>query len=168
MGQLEWLKAQVLLRGSKVHWEGGKTYCHPSFNVAATQWFIFADTGKNLDFALKTLSSSLELTSADVIRPVPFVSVLSPGSRGHNIEEVMKLELTEDESQKVTDLAFTRLQLSHYRNQLLHLFTAEAILAMSIYHCLPCSRGKFTNHPLVVTPARLLVPTLHSYCQEKI
>lgn len=146
MRQLEWLKAQVLQRGSKVHWEGGKRYCYPSFNVVVTKWFIFADTGKNLDFALKTLSSSLELTSADVIRPVPFVSVLPPGPRGHNIEEVMKLELTAEESQKVTDLAFTRLQLSHYRNQLLHLFIAEAILAMSIYHCLPCSQGKLTYH----------------------
>lgn len=122
--------------------------------------FFVADTSKNLDFALKTLSSSLELT--DVIRPVPFVP---PGPRGHNIEEVMKLELTAEESQKVTDLAFTRLQLSYYRNQLLHLFIAEAILAMSIYHCLPCSQG---SHPLVDTYQQALGSIPHSCCQEKI
>jgi glycerone phosphate O-acyltransferase len=120
---LEWLKEQVLLRGSKVHWEGG--------------------TAQNLDFALKTLSSSLEMTSSlsDTIRVLSLVSNYPPGPRGHNIEEVMRLEVTEEDTQQVTDLTFSRLLLSHYRNQLFHLFVAEAMLALSVYHCLPCSRA---------------------------
>ena len=107
-----------------------------------------ADTGQNLDFALKTLSSSLEMTSSpsDTIRVLSLVSNFPPGPRGHNIEEVMRLEVTEEDTQQVTDLAFSRLLLSHYRNQLFHLFVAEAMLALSVYHCLPCSRGMLYMH----------------------
>lgn len=109
-----------------------------------TLWLIFTtETAENLDFALKTLSTSLDMTSSssDTIRALLLTSNPPPGPRGHNIEEVMRLEVTEEDSQRVTDLAFSRLLLSHYRNQLFHLFMAEAMLALSIYHCLPCSRG---------------------------
>ena len=190
MDRLEWLKREVVLRGSKLHWEGGQTcvvitsfpshpfiivYIHKDgwlyvytgviFHVKPKKrkifseiheyrWFaslyrslcVSTDTAQNLDFALKTLSSSLETTSGSTIRPLPLILKQPPGPRGHSIEEVARVEMTAEDSQRITDLAFFRLLLSHYRNQLMHLFTAEAMLALSLYHCLPCSQGERLPH----------------------
>ena len=163
---LEWLKEQVLLRGSKVHWEGGRDAQDVCRNIAADLYMVdlmmtfMAGTAQNLDFALKTLSSSLEMTSSsDTIRVLSLVSNFHPGPRGHNIKEVMRLEVTEEDIQQVTDLAFSRLLLSHYRNQLFHLFVAEAMLALSVYHCLPCSRGTLYMHIQFHCLVMTLIPT---------
>ena len=107
-----------------------------------------ADTGQNLDFALKTLSSSLEIISRVSMKPLSYVSYPPPGPQGLNISEVVRMKLTVDETQKILDCAFSRLLLSHYRNQLIHLFLAEAMLAFCIYHSLPCTqcRSLLSSH----------------------
>jgi hypothetical protein len=117
--RLEWLKEQVELRGSKTHWEG--------------------DAGQSLNFALKTLSSSLEDSdSSDVIRPLQFALPSTP--RGLTIKESVRMEISAEEIQSALDVAFSRVLLSHYRNQLIHLFVAEAMMALSVSRCLPCTQ----------------------------
>ena len=135
MQRLEWLREQVELRGSTTHWQGGS----PAVLITTTtdSSSLSADTAQNLDFALKTLSSALEVS--DLIRPLQFS--LPPGPRGIGIGEVVKMEVSVEETRQVLELAFSRLLLSHYRNQLLHLFLAEAMLALSVCHCLSCPQS---------------------------
>ena len=114
-----------------------------------------SDTGQNLDFALKTLSSSLE-DSSDVIRPLQFPP--APGPRGlTTMREVMRTKISEEEGRRVQDVAFARVLLSHYRNQLIHLFVAEAMVALCVSCCLPCtqSMSQHTHHPLSRSVASL-------------
>ena len=101
---------------------------------------IVSDAGQNLDFALKTLSSSLEDSdSSDVIRPLQFA--MPPAPRGLTIKESVRMEISADEIQSALDVAFSRILLSHYRNQLIHLFVAEAMMALSVSSCLPCTQS---------------------------
>ena len=100
------------------------------------------DTASNTEFTLSILSSSLDVTSDGRVRPLPLISEQPPSPPEYNIDSIARSEVTGEEAQRITDLAFSRLLLSHYRNQLLHLFLAESMLAMCLYHCLPCTQGE--------------------------
>ena len=102
---------------------------------------IHKDAAENIDFALRILSRSLENTPDGEIRPLTLKSE-PPNPQGASIEEISRLKLTPEETQQVTDTAFSRLLLSHYRNHLLHLFMVEGMLALCLQHCLPCSRSE--------------------------
>lgn len=142
MDKLRWLKTLVTMRGSRIHWEEGENKC----NVEEMSLIFLCDIGgENLEFALTTLSGSLEIVD-DIIRPLQLTPPLEV--RGHGMREILKMELKEVESQKVMGVAFSRLLLSHYRNQLLHLFVEEAILALSLSCCLPCAEGKNATRSL--------------------
>lgn len=69
------------------------------------------------------------------------------------------MEVSAKEVREVLDVAFSRLLLSHYRNQLIHLFLSEAMLALSVSHCLPCTQSKPPYHLLSYT-----TPTSPSFC----
>ena len=58
------------------------------------------------------------------------------------------MEVSAEEVREVLDVAFSRLLLSHYRNQLIHLFLSEAMLALSVSRCLPCTQSKPHHHLL--------------------
>ena len=82
----------------------------------------------------------VEEKNDDLVRPhllaqsAPTVAAAVSEKRQKGVEHAKELRLSEDECDAVKDVGFKHLLLSHYRNQLLHWFVPEAILALSLSH----------------------------------
>ena len=57
------------------------------------------------------------------------------------MQEVVKLKLAKSDYELIMDVSFVQLLLARYRNQLLHLFVPEAMLALSLHDNQPCNTG---------------------------
>ena len=53
------------------------------------------------------------------------------------------MKLAKPDYELITEVAFVHLLLAHYRNQLLHLFVPEAMLALSLHDNEPCNKSGF-------------------------
>ena len=64
----------------------------------------------------------------------PTLSANSVGKKGRHLSlsEVHKLRLAPEEYEGIKEIGCKHLLLSHYRNQLLHWFVSEAMLALSL------------------------------------
>lgn len=64
----------------------------------------------------------------------PTPSANSAGKKGGrlSLSEVQKLRLVPEEYEEIKEIGCKHLLLSHYRNQLLHWFVSEAMLALSL------------------------------------
>ena len=92
--------------------------------------------------ALQTLSVALVVDEdTSTVRPhlhaSPTPAAASQGDhirQGHlSLNQLKKLRLTNEEYESIKDnIGFKHLLLSHYRNQLLHWFVPEAMLALSL------------------------------------
>ena len=51
------------------------------------------------------------------------------------------MKLAKSDYGLITEVSFVHLLLAHYRNQLLHLFVPEAMLALSLHDNQPCNTG---------------------------
>ena len=89
------------------------------------------------------LSRSLEVTDDNCVKPQTghLHSKLPGVSRHHTIQEAVKMKLEKSNYELITEIALVHLMLAHYRNQLLHLFVPEAMLALSLPGDMPCSTG---------------------------
>lgn len=64
----------------------------------------------------------------------PTPSADSAGKKGErlSLSDVQKLGLAPEEYEEIKEIGCKHLLLSHYRNQLLHWFVSEAMLALSL------------------------------------
>ena len=91
------------------------------------------------------LYTSLEVTEDNVVRARGgrlLSELLRSPRRQRTIEEVVTMELNRADLDLVTELSFLHLLLAHYRNQLLHLFVPEAMLALCLHRDTPTDIGK--------------------------
>lgn len=100
------------------------------------------DTASEVKRALQTLSVALVVDedNDNLVRPhllaqsAPTATVAVSEKRRRGVECVKELRLSKGECDAVKDVGFKHLLLSHYRNQLLHWFAPEAMLALSLSH----------------------------------
>lgn len=98
-----------------------------------------ADTGSEVKRALQTLSMALVIDEeASRVRPHLHGRSASASSevvtekRELSMEQVKAQRLSQTDCDSIKDIAFKHLLLSHYRNQLLHWFITDAMLALSL------------------------------------
>ena len=93
------------------------------------------------------LYTSLEVTEDNIVRAQGgrLLSELSHSPRRQcRIEEVVTMELSRTDLDLITEISFVHLLLAHYRNQLLHLFVPEAMLALCLHRDTPTDIGEGT------------------------
>ena len=77
------------------------------------------------------LHASIEVLSDGMVRPLASLPVL--GSQiAKGMEGIAKLSIDRGEMDMVLKVASVHLTLAHYRNQLLHLFVGDAVLAAAL------------------------------------
>ena len=100
------------------------------------------DTASEVKRALQILSAALVVSEGEESHSVrPHQLAQSAGTataaavsekRQHRVEQLKELRLSDGDCDSVKEVGFKHLLLSHYRNQLLHWFIPEAMLALSL------------------------------------
>lgn len=102
---------------------------------------MYSDAGGEVRRALQTLSVALVVDEdTSTVRPhqhtPPTPTAAIQGDQIRNkplpLNQLKELRLASEDYEGIKDVGFTHLLLSHYRNQLLHWFVPEAMLALSL------------------------------------
>ena len=120
-----------------------------------------SDTSGEVKRALQTLSVALVIDEdTSTVRPhlhappTPAAASDDHIRKGHlSLNEVKELRLSPEECEGIKDISFKHLLLSHYRNQLLHWFVPESMLALSLSLNGTCDAkvGKYVLNSLSLT-----------------
>ena len=140
-----WLKQQIEERG-------GKLMCHcDALNMADA-----------VKLSIALLEESVELLPSGKVRLRLLHNHQEHIEEQNSLANIMSMSLSHTHWDMITTVSHTHLLLSQYRNQLLHVFSAEGILAMivnkrrsvdystSVMYCLQyiCQLVVFQNHVL--------------------
>ena len=102
-----------------------------------------------VESGLKMLSVALTVDSDNLVKVrsgLPHEHAHTRPQQRPSLKEVNLIQLPSEELDLLKQEAFFHLLLAHYRNQLLHLFVTEAMMALSL--CWNISDGRDTS----VTP----------------
>ena len=150
--RMEWLRKEITQHGGKVYWEGGEMEPAALFSRLPDSPLpsSLLDADSAVASGLKMLYMSVEVTEDNVVRAQGghlHCELSRSPKRQHRIEEVVKMELNRTDFDLIIELSFIHLMLAHYRNQLLHLFVPEAMLALCLRRDTPTNIGKVFTLP---------------------
>ena len=114
----------------------------PSFPCLPPLPLNIDDARTTVESSLRLLSTAIEVTEDEIVRPKTHPA--SPSRSTSSLQDVWELAKMDMEKQyfdRVVETGYVHLLLAHYRNQLLHLFVPEALVAMSLHGNTPCDRG---------------------------
>ena len=101
-----------------------------------------SDVAGEVKRALTTLSVAVEVDEdTRIVRTHQHehsLTAVEKKERPPSLEQLKTLRLFEHEEERIKEVGFKHLLLSLYRNQLLHWFVPEAMLALSLSHSGDC------------------------------
>lgn len=123
--EVERLKEDLVSRGALVEWSGA--------------------AGDVVASGLALLHSAVQVGANNCVYPQSAAlhsgaSAAAQQSTSFKLAEVVKMTLNPAHFQAVSEVAFTHLLLGHYRNQILHLYVPEALLALSLHSNTSCDK----------------------------
>ena len=108
--------------------------------------FLSPAAGDVVASGLALLHSAVQVGANNCVYPQSAAlhsgaSAAAQQSTSFKLAEVVKMTLNPAHFQAVSEVAFTHLLLGHYRNQILHLYVPEALLALSLHSNTSCDKG---------------------------
>ena len=128
--QVKWIKLQVVNHGAQVvNLEKGKVDLN--FRCGKVRWLFFLDHESMVSAGLKMLTDAVTLSTNEFVTlSIPRLPQQAP--KPISITDIFSSQIDASSFNQATEIAFIYLRLGHYRNQLLHLFVEDAMLALCL------------------------------------